>query len=97
MRAVTAGTVIRTGVASYNQETGSSLNMVVFESRQGHIVRQLYMDPASGIKPGAEISAGQGLGTYRSIHGNYPSYVPDHVHVDIRCEGQWVNPESLIP
>ena len=55
------------------------------------------MDPASGIKPGAEISAGQGLGTYRSIHGNYPSYVPDHVHVDIRYEGQWVNPESLIP
>ena len=62
----------------------------------GYYVRQLYVAPAQEIVKGVTVSAGQVIGTNQGLQTVHPGMTP-HVHVDIRHNGQVVNPTTLIP
>ncbi len=100
VKAVTDGTVIKT-----NAFTGRDLSLhhVLIETSDGHIIRQGYIDASSlTVSPGDAVSAGQVLGTAGSLQVGYPptssgGVMSDHIHIDIRQNGNTLNPESLIP
>src|SRR5581483_2742974 len=93
--AVHAGTVAGTGYA-YQGDT--RLQIVKIQTPNGYSVGELYVAPASGIKAGATVSAGQVIGTMQDIRVRTGPKVSPHIHVQIRDSGgQRVNPETLIP
>ncbi len=86
--AAAEGTVTKVG---YPYSDDLSYRYIAIETTDGHVVRQLYVDPANGIAPGSTVSAGQSLGTYRQLGTRYPG-ITEHVHVDI-----WVNNGTASP
>lgn len=90
--AVTGGTVDKIG---YPYGDDLSYRYVRITTPAGYVVRELYVKPDAGIRVGAEVAAGQRIGTLQSLQTRLPG-VTDHVHVDIRRGGVPVNPETLI-
>lgn len=62
---------------------------------EGHYVRQLYVLPPTSLAVGEEILAGWDAGILQALHGRYPQ-IKNHCHVDIKLNGQWIDPETLI-
>lgn len=67
----------------------------------GHRVRILYVDPdAVGLRPGQRIEAGQPIGAAQDLSGVYPPKkkgpMTNHIHVDVRGNGQFKNPTGEI-
>ena len=101
--AVADGTVTKVG---YPYGDDLSYRYIAIETTDGHVVRQLYVDPANGIAQGSTVSAGQSLGTYQQLGTRYPG-ITEHVHVDIWVDNgtasPWntgatnVDPTTLIP
>ncbi len=91
--AVTDGVIDKIG---YPYTNDLSYRYARITTLDGYVVRQLYVAPASGISVGASVSAGQTIGTYQGLGTRYPG-ITEHVHVDIRHNGQQVNPTTLIP
>lgn len=77
--AVTDGTVVKVG---YPYADDLSYRYVAIKTTDGHVVRQLYVDPENTIANGCAVSAGQVLGTYKELGTRY-SVIAEHVHVDI--------------
>lgn len=95
MVAVHDGTV--TGVG-YAYQGDSRLQIIKLNAPNGFSVGELYVAPASGIKAGAKVSAGQVIGTAQDIRVRTGPKVTPHIHVQIRDSGgQRVNPQTLIP
>ena len=91
--AVTDGVVTKVG---YPYGDDLSYRFIQIETPDGYLVRQLYTSPAAGIAKGASVSAGQSIGNYQGLGTRYPG-ITEHVHVDIRHNGQLINPTTVIP
>jgi hypothetical protein len=87
------GTIYRLGFPYAND---LSYRYVGIETAKGHQVREMYVDPAPNIQPGAKVSAGDVIGTYQSLQKRFPS-ITEHIHLDIRLGGTFIDPTSLIP
>lgn len=90
--APTSGQISRINYAIYDPDTGAGLSYVQISTDQGHMVRTLYVDPASGLEVGQNISAGQYMGSAEDLHSHYSSTMPQHVHVDINIGDVNMNP-----
>ena len=91
--AITEGVIDKIG---YPYANDLSYRYARIITPDGYVVRQLYVAPASGVSVGTSVSAGQLIGTYQGLGKRYPG-ITEHVHVDIRHNGQLVNPTTLIP
>src|SRR3972149_6610540 len=58
-------------------------------------VRLLYVLPQPSLLPNDDVTAGDILGTAQSLEGRYPRITP-HVHLDIRRDGEWLDPNEWI-
>ena len=93
--AVHDGNVTGTG---YAYQGDSRLQIVKIQTPNGYTASEMYVKPASEIKNGTHVSAGQVIGTAQDIRVRTGPKVTPHVHVQIRdSAGQRVNPETLIP
>nr|VFJ50505.1 MAG: Peptidase family M23 [Candidatus Kentron sp. DK] len=91
--AVTGGKIDKIGYA-YGDDL--SYRYVRISTPDGYVARQLYVNPAEGIVPGAQVTAGQVIGISQALGSRYPG-ITEHVHVDITRNGAPVNPTTLIP
>lgn len=90
--AVQGGTVTRIG---YPYGDDLSLRYIEINGGDGYVSRQLYVSPAQGIARGTIVTAGQVIGNYQSLDARYPGITP-HVHVEIRYNGNVIDPTTLI-
>lgn len=91
--AVTGGVVDKVG---YTYADDLSYRYVRISTVDGYSVRQLYIAPASGIAVSSSVTAGQVIGTYQGLGNRYPG-ITEHVHVDVRHNGNLVDLTKLIP
>lgn len=56
----------------------------------------MYVSPASSIKVGSIIKSGSVIGKYQTLVNRYPG-ITDHVHVEIKKGGSYIDPVSVIP
>ena len=90
---VISGEVTKIG---YPYASDLSFRYIEIYDGQMYRVRIFYVEPKVGLKVGANIKAGDMIGRYQSLVKRYPK-ITDHVHVEIRKHGTYVNPENLIP
>ncbi len=90
--AVTDGIIDKIG---YPYANDLSYRYTRITTPDGYVVRQLYVFPAAGISAGASVSSGQTIGRSQGLGTRYPG-ITEHVHVDIRHNGQLINPTTLI-
>ncbi len=63
-----------------------------------YVVRQGYMEPIQGLNVGDAVKSGQVIGTYsKSLVPAYGAGITEHVHVQIKLNGNFVNPQNYIP
>jgi len=91
--AAARGTVTRIG---YPYADDLSYRYVEIQGANGYTVRELYVSPAEGIAVGSQVSAGQAIGTAQNLTTRYTG-ITNHVHVEIRRNGNYINPAMLIP
>lgn len=91
VRAVTGGTISKIG---YPYSDDLSFRYVEINAGNGYVAREFYVEPATGIVRGATVSPGDVIGTNQSLGRRYPG-ITDHVHVEIRYNGNLVNPATL--
>ena len=91
--AVTDGTVNRIGKPYRFYE---DFRLVEIKTSEGHIIRQMYVAPAPGVVQGVTVSAGQVIGTLQNLQTVHPG-ITNHVHVDIKYKGKFLDPTNLIP
>ena len=72
-----------------------SFRYIAIKSVEGHYVRMFYVKPDKWVAVGNHIFAGGPAGTLQALHGRYPQ-ITNHCHVDIKLDGQWIDPETLI-
>lgn len=61
-------------------------------------VRQGYVEPIQGLGKGTQVKAGQVIGTYsKSLAPAYGAGITEHVHIQIKYNGAFVNPQNYIP
>jgi len=58
-------------------------------------VRHLYVEPDDMVIVGRNVGAGQVIGTLQALHPRYRGII-NHVHIDIKIDGNFVNPEDFI-
>lgn len=61
---------------------------------EGYDVKIFYIQPT--IQPGASLSSGSVVGKAQAISIKYGSSTLDHVHVEIRKDGQLIDPSTLL-
>jgi RHS repeat-associated protein len=69
------------------------LRYIEITSPDGYSIRQMYVAPADGISVGTTVRAGQGIGTLQRLP--YEG-ITQHVHVEIRFNGQIRNPQGYM-
>ncbi len=89
---VCGGKVVKIG---YPYSDDLRFRYVAFKTAEGHYVRQLYVNPDEWAVVGNEIIAGREAGILQALHGRYPQ-IKNHCHVDIKLDGHWVDPETVI-
>lgn len=90
--AVTSGTITKIG---YTYSDDLSFRYVEIQTNDGYAVREYYVSPGDGIAVGVTIDVGQNIGTAQDLTGRYPG-ITNHVHVEVRHDGQLVNPSDYI-
>lgn len=93
VRAVRSGTVTNIG---YPYGDDLSFRTVDIQSFGGEQIRQFYVAPVDGLVAGSPVLGGQMIGTLQGLTGRYPG-ITNHVHTEIRQDGEVKNPETLIP
>ena len=58
-------------------------------------VRHLYVAPDEMVMIGREVVGGQIIGTLQALHPRYRG-ISNHIHIDIKIDGTFVNPEDFI-
>ena len=91
--AATSGVIDKIG---YPYADDLSFRYIRIVADDGYTVRQLYVLPAAGIEVGEPVTAGEVIGTEQTLSGRYPG-ITEHSHTDIKKDGAYENPETLIP
>ena len=91
--APTSGVLRRSGRV-YRHSAAQRL--LVIDADTGHEVKVFYVLPLENVTFGTRVRAGQPIGTQQSLQELYPA-ITDHVHVEIRLDGNLLDPETLIP
>ena len=84
----TIGTVTKLGYM-YNDDL--SYRYVRVTTPLGYGIRYAYVDPS--VKLGDEVSVDQPIGVVQDIGNRYEGITP-HIHVDIKKDGEYINPET---
>ncbi|MBI5120056.1 MAG: M23 family metallopeptidase [Rhodospirillales bacterium] len=80
-----------------NPEKKGKLKGVGIITEDGHRVRLLYVDPdAVDLKPGQEVRAGQAIGKAQDLSKVYPTGMTNHVHIDVKKDGEFIDPTEKI-
>jgi murein DD-endopeptidase MepM/ murein hydrolase activator NlpD len=90
--AVMGGTVTRIG---YPYADDLSYRYVEIHAPNGYTVRELYVSPGEEIVVGSQVTAGQIIGSVQDLTTRYIG-ITNHVHVEIRFNGDYINPATLI-
>ena len=86
------GKVVKIG---YPYSDDLRFRYVAFKTSEGHYVRQMYVNPDEWAVVGNEIIVGREAGTLQALHGRYPQ-IKNHCHIDIKLDGQFIDPETVI-
>lgn len=78
-------------------EKRGKLKGVGIITEEGHRVRVLYVDPdAVDLKPGQKVRAGQAIGEAQDLSKAYPKKMTNHVHIDVKRDGEFIDPTEKI-
>lgn len=92
--AVCSGIIYRIG---YPYADNLGYRYIGIKTPEGYTVRQMYVKPDGLHDVGTEVTVGDNIGILQSLEPRYPG-ITNHCHVDIKdADGNWVNPEGLIP
>jgi hypothetical protein len=73
-----------------------SYRYVAIRTNRGHLVRHLYVEPGPLTRVGRTVTAGEHAGILQALHPRYEN-ITNHVHVDVLIDGEYLNPEEIIP
>lgn len=90
--AVCTGEVVKVG---HVYPDDLSFRYIAVKSDEGHHVRHLYVKPSGVIAVGVQVLVGEEIGTLQALHGRYPQ-ITNHCHIDIKLDGQYIDPETVI-
>ncbi len=90
--AVAGGEVTRIGQV-YKHTTSYKLVEI---TTGDYKISHFYVSPGSGIVAGTRVTSGQVIGTQQSLAPKHPG-ITEHVHVDIKRNGEHIDPTPLIP
>ena len=76
-------------------KVGSSLDIVKVNDGNGFEVETFYVSPS--VTNGQTVSQGDNIGTVQDLSTEYPSSVPNHVHVEVTINNQNVDPTTELP
>lgn len=92
IRAVIGGTITKIGYPYANDMTFRYVEI----SNSNYSVRHMYVLPASYIQKGSIVRSGDVIGSSQSLLLRYPG-ITDHVHIEIKYKGGYIDPTSVIP
>ena len=92
VKAVTSGIISKIG---YPYADDLSFRYVEITAEGGYRVRQFYVEPSDGLKKNMAVKKGQVIGTCQALTKKYAG-MTNHVHVEIKKDGELVNPEKII-
>ena len=72
------------------------LRLLVIDTHDGYEVKIFYVQPHESLARGTPVASGQVIGVQQSLQAEHPG-ITEHVHIEIRLNGEPVNPETLIP
>ncbi|MCK5041485.1 MAG: M23 family metallopeptidase, partial [Sphingomonadales bacterium] len=92
VRACISGKVSKIG---YPYASDLQYRYVEITNDDGYSVRHFYVFPASDIDVGTKVKQGQAIGQCQNLAKKYRG-MKNHVHVEIKKDGELLNPEGLI-
>lgn len=92
VRAVISGEITRYG---WPYRDDPSIRSIDVSNAQGYVVRHFYVLISANLREGSRVMGGDVIGRAQSLANRYPG-ITEHVHIEIRHNGNLIDPTRLI-